>query len=76
MNVNIARGKPTVLSSTYYKDKPYSSFAVDGNTSGDMETSGCATSGEDWWYQWWMVDLQMSYLIHRVIITNRNKYGK
>ena len=76
LNVNIARGKPTALSSTYGVDKAYSSFAVDGNTSGDMEISGCAHSGADWRNQWWMVDLQMTYLIHRVIITNRNKLGK
>ena len=73
LNVDIALGKPTGVSSKYFKKPDYSSFSFDGITSGDMEISGSAHCGPTWWEQWWMVDLQMTHLIHRVILTSRNR---
>ena len=73
--VNIARGKPTSMSSTYVSC--YSSFAVDGNTAGYMDKSGgCAHTSSNDTEPWWMVDLLDTYLIHSLTLTNRDTFRK
>ena len=73
--VNIARGKPTSMSSTYVSC--YSSFAVDGNTTGYMKQSGgCAHTARKDREPWWMVDLLDTYLIHSLTVTNEDKFRK
>ena len=63
------------MSSTYVSC--YSSFAVDGNTAGFMDTSGgCAQTNPNERERWWMVDLLDTYLIHSLTLTNRDKIRK
>ncbi|XP_045191209.2 fucolectin-7-like [Mercenaria mercenaria] len=75
---NLALGKPTKLSSTYFKagyGSASSNLAVDGNKQSYMVQPGrfvCAHTG----YQasgdfWWMVDLEEIYPVSKITILNR-----
>ena len=52
-------------------------LAVDGNTSPDMAAGHCAHPDTDTGKNaWWMVDLEDTYNMSRVIIYNRDSEGK
>ncbi|XP_041361409.1 uncharacterized protein LOC121377472 [Gigantopelta aegis] len=74
LTVNIARDKPTVMSSTYTHF--VSSFAVDGKMGTDAYTDGCTHTEIPDYKPWWMVDLQGTYVVHTVILTNRAGYAE
>ncbi|XP_050400827.1 multiple epidermal growth factor-like domains protein 10 [Patella vulgata] len=72
---NVALGKPTNQSSTYFhvglKFSSVASLAVDGNTSSVFETMSCSHTVEDV-SGWWCVDLQQIYDVERIKIFNRD----
>ncbi len=70
---NIARGKSTNQSSTYYKT-PHatSSKAVDGNRDGRFLGGSCSHTNTKTSGQWWMVDFGRSAIAYSVNITNRS----
>ncbi|XP_041360523.1 uncharacterized protein LOC121376818 [Gigantopelta aegis] len=70
--INIARDKPTVMSSTY--STYVSSFAVDGKTGTNAYIDGCTHTKIPASKSWWMVDLQGTYNVHTVTITNRDRF--
>ena len=72
--MNLARGKPTIQSSTY--ETGYSSNAVDGVYHPDYYVSSCTHTNDDE-EPWWRVDLMAQYTVTSVNITNRVKsYGR
>ncbi|XP_041361972.1 uncharacterized protein LOC121377943 [Gigantopelta aegis] len=74
LTVNIAHNKATMMSSTLvWNNNPfYSSFAVDGNLGRTLNTDGCAHTKTNDMKPWWMVDLQGTFVVHSVTITNRD----
>ncbi|XP_046331022.2 fucolectin-3-like [Haliotis rufescens] len=67
VQTNIAQGKPTIQSSTYYSFASF--YAVDGVTGGNLNTDGCMhTRGG---HVWWMVDLLHVYNISRITVFRR-----
>ena len=51
-------------------------LAVDGNTNPSMGAGHCASPDTEWGKNaWWMVDLEDTYNISRVIIYNTDSYG-
>ncbi|XP_013772954.1 fucolectin-like [Limulus polyphemus] len=71
---NVAKGKPTVQSSTYHDDtgKNYDpDIAVDGQPNSVFDT--CLFQHTDFpdIYPWWQVDLQGIHLVWNVSILNR-----
>ena len=72
IDTNLARGKPTKMSSTLNK---YSSDkAVDGNKNTYISNMHCSHTNTDTGDRaWWQVDLQAAYWIKNVIITNRGE---
>ncbi|XP_071119593.1 fucolectin-like [Haliotis cracherodii] len=70
VQTNIAQGKPTIQSSTYYN--AVSSYAVDGVTGGNYHTDRCTkTYGGN---VWWMVDLLHVYNISRITVFKRTDF--
>ncbi|XP_041361410.1 fucolectin-7-like [Gigantopelta aegis] len=49
----------------------YSSFAVDGNLGRTLNTDGCTHTKVDDMKPWWLVDVQGTFVVHSVTITNR-----
>ncbi|XP_074658283.1 matrilin-1-like isoform X2 [Tubulanus polymorphus] len=70
--VNIARGKPATQSSTYTRWYP-ASKAVDGLTRNHRDCS--ITRNEPKSDPWWQVDLQNTFLVGKIAITNRKLVG-
>ena len=70
MTTNLARGKPTLQSSTFKKGK--SSKAVDGNriTDPTLREKRCSFTLPARKGSWWMVDLEYIYEIIRVVISS------
>ena len=71
--LEVARGKPTHLSST--EDSWSSDKANDGNMGTDLFGAVCSVtvdnSGQGELNPWWVVNLEEKYSIHSVAITNR-----
>lgn len=66
--VNIARGRPTLQSSTAYNG--ISSRAVDGTTNSDWSAASCThTQTES--SPWWRVDLEQTIAVGEVTVYNR-----
>ena len=71
---NIARGKPTFMSSVRRGRGP--SLAVDGNRSPNAETvGGSCTVTEQESKPWWAVDLAGVERVKEVAISQRDEYG-
>jgi hypothetical protein len=70
---NLALGKPTSQSSTFYDDglNHVSSLAVDGNTNSSFSDSqfSCTCTNTSDTDPWWYVDLGMAYNVQRVLVT-------
>ena len=68
---NLVLNKPARQSSTYYyNDEPWhAELAVDG------ETDSCSHT-EEGPQAWWAVDLQSTYTLYHVTLTNRKTLGK
>ena len=71
---NIARGKPTFMSSVRSGRGP--SLAVDGNRSPDAKTGGgsCIVTNRES-KSWWAVDLEGVEQVKEVIISQRDQDG-
>ncbi|CAH1247231.1 PKD1L3 [Branchiostoma lanceolatum] len=66
--VNVAQGKPADQTSTYHGLA--AGRAVDGNIDGNLFAGFCASTADNANPSWW-VDLGESYMVDRVVITNR-----
>ncbi|XP_002731582.1 uncharacterized protein LOC100377761 [Saccoglossus kowalevskii] len=66
---NVAIGKTATQSSDWSASYPASN-AVDGNSNTNWNSGSC-TSTNDEQNAWWKVDLGGTYLVHEVIVTNR-----
>ncbi|KAM4688885.1 pentraxin fusion protein-like [Discoglossus pictus] len=68
---NLARDKLTCQSSTLESPlKPESGLAIDGNTANELSQGSCAhTNFEN--EPWWKIDLQNTYKIGTIVVTNR-----
>jgi len=73
INTNLARGKPTKMSSTH-SPRYTSDKAVDGNKDIRMGRQHCSHTKDGARERaWWQVDLEAAYWIRKVIITNRGE---
>ncbi|XP_070560312.1 fucolectin-like [Ptychodera flava] len=68
---NVALGKPTFQSSDKPRQDGGSEKAVDGNKDSDLENGNSCIWTDTEYQPHWEVDLQDSYDIYEVIITNR-----
>ena len=66
---NVARGKPTIQSSTSYEGK--SEYAVDGRRDTDYRRKSCTHTFNGVADPFWAVHLGDKYLVSHVNITNR-----
>ncbi|XP_050399853.1 multiple epidermal growth factor-like domains protein 10 [Patella vulgata] len=71
---NIALGKPTAQSTTYFDSRSSSSKAVDGSTGNNWSSGQCTHTNENTVGGWWCVDLQQIYKIDTIKLFNRDKY--
>ena len=70
---NVAYNKPSTQSIGDWGGSFPAGLAVDGNTNPSMAGGHCAHPDTDWGRNaWWMVDLEETYNISRVIIFNRD----
>ncbi|KAL8181451.1 UNVERIFIED_CONTAM: hypothetical protein K2H54_002307 [Gekko kuhli] len=70
---NLARGRPTLQSSTYAETgeiQGISSNAVDGNCDGRWTSQSCTHTSQEL-SPWWSVDLGKEYDISLVVVKNR-----
>ncbi|XP_072042502.1 uncharacterized protein [Amphiura filiformis] len=66
------QGKPTSQSSTHDPSRSTSDKAVDGDTNGDYFSDSCThTSSTETGNPWWVVDIEETYCVGRVVIYNR-----
>ena len=65
---NVARGGQVAQSSLYGQGNP--ERAIDGNLANDWSQKSCAHTNKET-NPWWRVDLQKTYKVHSVKITNR-----
>jgi hypothetical protein len=68
---NLALGKPTADGDPY---ATISDKAVDGDISTDI--SRCFSSHGVVAKEWWMVDLQSTAVVHKVVVATSTKSGK
>ncbi|XP_070560914.1 uncharacterized protein [Ptychodera flava] len=68
---NVAEGRPTFQSSDKPKKDGGSEKAVDGNKDSDLKGGNSCTWTDDEFEPYWQVDLESSYDIYEVVITNR-----
>ncbi len=67
--VNLAQNKPAYQSSLYRSEYPAKN-AVDGNKDSNMFGWSCTHTAHDY-PAWWLVDLQDTYNVTMVKVTNR-----
>ena len=72
---NLALRKPTWQSSTWSHGLYTSDKAVDGNKNVNMQNMGCSHTKEEY-NPWWVVSLEADYFVTKVLITNRNQWGR
>ncbi|XP_070546895.1 fucolectin-like [Ptychodera flava] len=68
---NVALGKPTSQSSTKKKKDGGPEKAVDGNKDSDLKKGNSCTFTDREYQPRWEVDLEQSFDIYEVVITNR-----
>ena len=75
-DINLAYGKQTWQSSTYWEHHGDASRAVDGNLAPDYWRHLSCTQTKHEVDPWWIVDLEQVYVIARVAVSNRgDRYG-
>lgn len=71
---NLALHKPASQSSTRASD--FASLAVDGNKNNVVVDGSCSHTNDNDIHPWWEVDLQMTAVVYKIAIMNRNVLGK
>ncbi|XP_041361997.1 uncharacterized protein LOC121377968 [Gigantopelta aegis] len=78
VTVNIAHNKATMMSSIcfWFGEVFKSSVTIDGNLGSNWMQDGCGCIVVGDTKAWWMVDLQGTFVVHSVNITNSNQSQK